>query len=255
MPTKTSITVVNWRQLSILSERYLEIVLGDRGNTFLLLIQAPIIAAFIILVWRDYESPTNSLYFVMALAAVWFGCINSCREVVKERPIFAREARVGLDPSAYLLSKFVVLTVLSLVQCLLLVFPVNLYVPLPGSPLLHYGYMVLASLGGTALGLFLSCWMSTPERAVAAVPIFLLPQILLSDQIVSHEHSSRLIKWLEHLALTTWSFDGMKEVTKTESSLFDMTEYALALVCMTAALLLVSNCIITWQARRPGGGG
>lgn len=243
--------MVNWQQLSILSERYLEITLGDRGNTLLLLIQAPIIALFIILVWKDYESPTNSLYFVMALAAVWFGTINSCREIVKERAIFAREARVGLNPSAYLLSKFLILTALGLVQCLMVVFPVNLYVALPGSPLVHFFFLVLASLGGTALGLFLSCLMTTSERAVAAVPIFLLPQILLSDQIVSHEHSSRLIKWLEHLTLTTWTYDGMKEITKSEPSLFNLTEYALALGVMTAVLLGLSNLLITWRARRP----
>ena len=237
--------------MSILSERYLEIVLGDRGNTLLLLVQAPIIAGFIILVWKDYEAPTNSLYFVMALSAVWFGCINSCREIVKEKAIFAREARVGLNPTSYLLSKFLILAGLGLLQCLMLVFPVNLYVPLPGSPLVHFFFMSLASLGGTALGLFVSCWMSTSERAVAAVPIFLLPQILLSDQIVSHEHSSKLIKWLEHMTLTTWTYDGMKEVTKTEWSVFKIFEYGGALLLMTAILLLLANLLIGWQARRP----
>jgi ABC-type multidrug transport system permease subunit len=244
--------VVNWQQLSILSERYLEIVLGDRGNTFLLLIQAPIIAFFIILVWKDYQSPTNTLYFVMALAAVWFGCINSCREIVKERAIFAREARVGLSPTSYVLSKFMILMILGMIQCLFLVFPVNLWVPLPGSTLFHYGYMVLASLGGTALGLFLSCLMTTSERAVASVPIFVLPQILLSDQIVSHEHSTKLIKWLDDLTLTSWAFDGMREVTKSEPSLFNLGEYALALSCMTVVLLALANLIVTWRARRPG---
>ncbi len=240
---------INGAQLSILAERYLDIILADRGNTFLLMIQAPIIALCIVLVWRDFDVPTNSLYFVMALSAVWFGTMNACREIVKERPILERELRVGLNLPAYVVSKFLVLAALGIFQCLLLVFFVNRSVPLPGGAIFHFATMVLASLGGTGLGLMLSSLMSTSDRAVGAVPIVLLPQILFSDQIVSHEHSTKLILWLEDLTLTKWSYEGMKQLAKTEPSWLSLFQSSLALSLMSLFFLLLCGGLLRWQLR------
>ena len=238
------------RHLGILAERYLDIVLADKGNTLLLLAQSPIIAVCIILVWRDYDNPTDSLYFVMALSAVWFGAINSCREIVKERPIFQREARVGLNVNAYVLSKLAVLALLGFIQCLLLVFLVDRYVPLPGVSILHFAYLFLASLAGTALGLAVSSLAPSSDRAVAMVPIVLLPQILFSELIVTHEHSSNTIKWLEDLTITTWTYDALKEITVTEPSLGTLIQCALALTVMT--LVLMGLCLGLVRMSRRG---
>jgi len=242
---------INWDQIGILSERYLEVFLGDRGNLALLLLQAPIIALCIVLVWKDVDTTTNSLYFVLALSAVWFGAINSCREIVKEQSIFIREARVGLQPTSYLLSKFIVLAMLGFLQCLLLVFAVNVYVPLPGPTLFHFAYMFMASLGGTALGLLLSCLMSSSDKAVGAVPIVLLPQILFSEAIMSHDHSSNLIKTLDSLTLTSWTYSGLKEVIKQDYSFFYLSEYCLALAGLTGVLLLASNLLVWRKSHQP----
>ncbi len=81
---------LNFRQSGILADRYFDILLGDLKNTLLLLFQAPIIAGLIVLVWRNVEEPTNTLYFVLVLTSIWFGCSNASRELVKERAIFFR---------------------------------------------------------------------------------------------------------------------------------------------------------------------
>ena len=240
--------MINGRHLGILAERYLDIVLADKGNTLLLLLQSPIIAVCIILVWRDYDTPTDSLYFVLALSAVWFGAINACREIVKERPIFQREARVGLDVNAYVASKLSVLALLGFIQCLLLIFMVDRWVPLPGATIVHFFFLFLASLAGTALGLAVSALAPSSDRAVAMVPIVLLPQILFSEMVVSHEHSSQTIKWLENLTITTWTYEGLKEVTATEWSLWSLAQCTLALLAMTAVLMAL--CLVLVRASR-----
>src|SRR5207237_5957528 len=67
--------------------------------------------------------------FIMAFAAVMFGCINGAREIVKEAPIYRRERTVNLGIAPYMFSKIVVLGVLCLVQSAVLVFMVNAVAP------------------------------------------------------------------------------------------------------------------------------
>lgn len=225
-----------WHETEVLSERYLEITAADAGNTLLLLLQAPFIAGCIVVVWRDVAQPTDACYFVMALTAVWFGAINACREIVKERPVFRRERMVGLDPRAYLLSKVIVLSMLGFLQCLALVVIVNRGITLSGSVVLHFITLYAASLAGSALGLCLSALVSTSERAVTGVPLLLLPQILFSSAILSHEHASDLVKRAENATITAWAYDALKRITAPEPA-YGPIIGDLAVVLLMAALL------------------
>ena len=45
----------------------------------------------------------------MAVAAVWFGCSNSAREIVSEWAVYQRERMVNLQIVPYLASKFAIL--------------------------------------------------------------------------------------------------------------------------------------------------
>lgn len=237
-------------QLNVLCERYLEIVFSDRGNTFLLLLQAPLIALFVVLTWRDVDRPTDSLYYVLALTALWFGTFNACREVVKEGPILDREARLGLQPGPYLLSKLLVLALLSFVQCLALCFLVNHSIPLGGPPFFHFGYLWLTSLGGIALGLLISCLMSNSDKAVGSVVLVLIPQMLFSEMVLSHEHASTLIKWAEDFTFLAWAFQGMKQVTKSEWSYVDLTQAGFMLTLLAACLLAGCLLLLTLRTRK-----
>jgi hypothetical protein len=236
-------------QLNVLCERYLEIVFSDRGNTFLLLVQAPLIAFFVVMTWRDVDSPTNSLYYVLALTALWFGTFNACREVVKEGPILDREARLGLQPGPYLLSKMLVLALLSFLQCMALCFLVNHYIPLGGPPVFHFVYLWLTSLGGVALGLLISCLMSNSDKAVGSVVLVLIPQMLFSEMVLSHEHAGPVMKWAEDFTFLTWAFQGMKEVTESDWSYVTLTQAAFMLSLLTAGLLLGCLFLLTLRTR------
>ncbi len=81
---------LNFRQSGILADRYFDILLGDLRNTVLLLLQSPIIAGLIVLVWRNVEQATDTMYFALALTSIWFGCTNASRAIVKKQAIFLR---------------------------------------------------------------------------------------------------------------------------------------------------------------------
>lgn len=237
-------------QLNVLCERYLEIVLADRGNTFLLLIQAPAIALFAVLNWRDVDAATNSLYYLLAFSALWFGTSNACREVVKEGAIFDREARLGVQVGPYLLSKCLVLGLLSFVQCLCLAYLVNLYVPLGGPVALHFLYLWLASLSGVCLGLLISCLMSNSDKAVGTVVLVLIPQMVFSEMVLSHEHASKLVLWLEDFSFISWTYQGLKEVTKVDYSYITLLQSASMVSLLSLVLLGSSYFLLRLRAGR-----
>lgn len=205
-------------QLTVLSERYRMCLLGDMGALFLLIAQAPFIGWLCTLVWGSVETDTPSLYFVMALSSVWFGCINACREIVKERDIVERERLLGLSCSAYILSRFVVLAILGLVQVILLQIAIEFQLSLKGNFLIESFALWGATLCGIGLGLVVSAIASTQERAVGTIPLLILPQILFSEFAIPREQFGDIVRLIELFMPVKWAYQVFTELAATETS-------------------------------------
>jgi ABC-type multidrug transport system ATPase subunit len=151
---------------------------------------------------------TYMLLFLLVITILWFGCNNAAKEIVKEEAIYGRERAVNLGILPYLASKFLILTLITAVQVLMLMLltygvmellhiVVGLPMPHPfsldseGNPLGYclaypeqFGVLVLLSMTGVALGLLLSACVATPDRANALLPYVLIPQIILGGGIM-----------------------------------------------------------------------
>lgn len=228
-------------QAELLCERYWDIWLGEPGTLALLLAQAPIIAGFIVTAWRDAKE-TPTLHLFLCLAALWIGCMNACREIVKELAMFKRERHVGLGVLPYAFSKMWVLGILDLVACVTLVAMVNYWVGLAGSKLLLAGVLWLTALAGTALGLAISALCASSDRAVGMVPLVVLPQILFTRAFLPDGHAGALSRTLENVTLLGWSYDlyGVVRTVGSEPRLSALAKDALALGGLGAALVLVT---------------
>ena len=77
------------KQYFTLTSRYFRVKLRDRVSTAILLLQAPIIALLIALVFDEPAERTPAL-FILVVAAIWLGCSNAAREIVSEQAIFKR---------------------------------------------------------------------------------------------------------------------------------------------------------------------
>src|SRR5436190_2456606 len=129
-----------------------------------------------------------TVLFIMAFSAIFFGCINAAREIVKEAPIYLRERAVNLGILPYMFSKIVVLGVLCLVQSAILVLCVSIPDPFSNSILLPpflevYITIALTSLAGLMMGLMVSALVPNTDRAMTIVPLLLIPQIIFSGTI------------------------------------------------------------------------
>jgi ABC-type multidrug transport system ATPase subunit len=185
-------------QWSTLSKRYLDIILRDRKNTGILLLQAPLITFFIVIA----SSNLSHRLFMMTLAALWFGCNNSAREICKELPLYRRERMVYLSILPYLCSKFFILSGLIMIQCLILALLV------PGDFVTAYWPLLLCGLAGISMGILVSTIVDSPDKAIALVPILLIPQVLFSGIFGELRGIQQPIG---ELMISKWSYNLMKK--------------------------------------------
>jgi ABC-type multidrug transport system ATPase subunit len=233
------------RQLRLLLSRYLRIKLGDKVGLAILLLQAPIIGGLLAAVFYDPPDAPNlwcqnyllaleralppgacqltpqrfasvrdykGALFFLTVGAIWFGTSNAAREIVSEIAIYRRERMVNLSIANYVLSKFVVLSALCVVQCTVLlgiVYPaLHLGNDQLGAFLPLLGTMVVTAMCAVALGLLLSTVVATSEAAMALTPIALIPQVVLGGLLVPMTNR----QWLRYVMAampSRWSFEGI----------------------------------------------
>ena len=70
---------------------------------------------------RGLNVSAIQMLMILVMSSVLSGTALSIREFIKERDIYERERMVGLSATAYLLSKVLVLSVISVLQSLLVV--------------------------------------------------------------------------------------------------------------------------------------
>lgn len=210
------------RQLLVLSFRYVDLLIGDPKNLFILLAQAPIIAYLMTLAARSdaivgpraNAFDAKTVLFMLSTVAVWFGIINAAREIAKEGAVYRRERLAGLGVFAYVLSKVLVLALLVAVQSAVTVAVLGSDVRFPAMGVLMEGKLelfvttALTSLAGLSLGLTISAWARTPDRAISFVPIVLIPQILFSGVLFPFDRGISTTRVLSWGTVSRWAMDA-----------------------------------------------
>lgn len=228
------------RQFDLLLDRSLEIALGEPATLLLLVAQAPLIASLIVLAWSDArETPT--LHLFLCLAALWVGCMNACREIVKERPIVMRERRVGLMVTPYVLAKLCLQSGLNVAVAVSLVGIVHHQVGLSGSRIALTIVLWLVATAGTALGLAVSAAVDTSDKAVGLVPLVVLPQILFTRFFLPGGTATGWGHRLENVTILGWGYDLFDRVR-----LFDADPHWGATFKALAALLALIGALVAF---------
>jgi ABC-type multidrug transport system ATPase subunit len=203
-----------------LVKRALRIKLADTWNTGLLLVQAPIIAALIVIVfgkqvnetpnaenWPSVAKAVSTSMFLITLAAIWFGCSNSAREIVAEWSIYRRERMVNLRISSYVLSKFIVFSLFCAIQCGIMLAIVKTGCDLKASAVTIYFALLSASIVGVAIGLSVSAIAKTSEVAIACLPILILPMVILGGVLQPVHKMNVLSQGLSFIVPSRWAFE------------------------------------------------
>ena len=186
--------------ISTMTTRYVQMLSGDLKRVLPLALQAPLLGllfAFVIPTNAfemdgQVNPATRQLLMALVLVMIWLGASNSVREIVDERDVFRREVAVGVSPSAFVMSKWFVLALVTSLQAmvLFLVATWRQNDAVPGGLMLSSGAieMMIALVGigvaSVGLGLVVSARSQDAARALGTLPIVAVTAFLLSGLVV-----------------------------------------------------------------------
>jgi ABC-type multidrug transport system ATPase subunit/pSer/pThr/pTyr-binding forkhead associated (FHA) protein len=234
------------RQLVLLMSRYWKVRIRDRAGAAIMFLQAPIIGVMLAFVFAGQKKGipfwclgalqdlaqrsgavsdgtqgnmlagmqattdnTAAMFFVV-VSAVWFGTSNAAREIVTERAIYLRERMVNLSIFNYVMSKFLILSAVCVLQCTMLLAIVFVALGFHGGAGAFLGELVnivAVSINATALGLLISTLVTSAEAAMALTPIALIPQVVLGGLMVPMT-TNPMLRPLMYVMPARWGFQG-----------------------------------------------
>ena len=225
-------------QAAILIARRLTILARDTRNLWILGLQVPIIGLLLALLFRHdvfveglpmTAGLSAQLLFLLVTVALWFGCLASAREIVKERAVMRRELAVGVRIPSYLASKGVVLGALTGVQTLTLAVIVLTLRPLHDSEtalLSVLGILILTAWAGVGMGLLVSVSVNSEDQATSFVPLLLIPQLLFGGSLMPVHQMGLAIKVLSKVVIAQWAFAGLGNAINLNGRIADDPPFA-----------------------------
>ena len=206
-------------------------VLSKLANTSYLAInflEAPVLAGLLAYVLRYYDSTADRGYtlyhnpnlpiwmFVSILVALFLGLTVSAEEILRDRKIRKREQFLHLSDTSYLLSKSLIMVIISAIQMLTFVVIGNAIIGIEWAMTPYY-WLILFSTAVFAnmLGLNISATFNNAVTIYILVPILLIPQIILSGAIVRFDRLNPDIVRLDRVPLygeamtSRWAFEAL----------------------------------------------
>lgn len=229
-----------FRQAAILVSRYARIWARDARNVLLVLVQAPLIAVLLALVFGGSSTfLPPSFFFCAAISAIWCGGTNAIREIAREWACFEREYRVGLSVGAYVVAKSAVFGLLSLAQGLL--FALCLAALFDGVSVSASTLSVLgaSSVAGALLGLCLSAWSANVGQAVSLLPLAFIPQIFFSGILLPFDRMPALGRFVSHLTISRPAFSLFKMAEFLDQDIRHSGHWIALLLLAAGSIILV----------------
>ncbi|MFE5488184.1 FHA domain-containing protein [Streptomyces sp. NPDC056527] len=184
-------------QLWTLIRRYSSVIASDKGFIGLMVILPAVLGLVSVVIPADFglAPPTppsrfngdaGTIMLILAVGMCFSGAANSVRELIKERVIYERERATGLSRSAYLMSKVIVLGVITAIQGVIIcgIGFATRELPAEGlvlPPAVELCVTIIA-LGFTSMmfGLVISSLVKTAEKTMPLLVMFAIVQVVFT---------------------------------------------------------------------------
>ncbi|MEU3877089.1 MULTISPECIES: FHA domain-containing protein [Streptomyces] len=212
-------------QLWTLMRRYVSVIASDRGFLGLMLALPAVLGGVSTLIPSDFGlgAPTKghfnqdagTIMLILAVGMCFSGAANSVRELIKERVIYERERAVGLSRTAYLMSKVIVLGLITAVQGAMICAIGFSARKLPEHGLVLKNLpavelcLVIIALGFTCMmiGLVISSLVKTTEKTMPLLVMFAIVQVVFTG-ILFKIYNSPGIEQVAWLMPARWAIAG-----------------------------------------------
>ena len=206
---------VNAVHFKALCKRYINLICANKLSLLTLILQAPVMVLVIKLScsseFNAWLAPTTM--FVISAICVIMATLNSYREVCKEREILTREINAGLDSTAYILSKFVVQTLICFLQAIVIVvgsyFIINFNITDIMVMVRYFLFTFLILVSSTCFGLFVSTILKSSESAILPILFVIISQVVFSGFVIPLNGA---MKYISYVVVSRWALGGYSHI-------------------------------------------
>ena len=270
------------KQLATLSARYLRVIASDKYYLGLLA-AIPVLVGAICYATAGklglgpgipnksglvLNPIARSTLMILILGTVFIGLSTAIQEIIKENPIRLREKSVGIRSGTYLMSKVLVLGVITTLQAMIFAAIVLFNRPLPEQGVFFSNayleiLLIISLLGLTSmcLGLVISALLSSTEQAMPILVGLTMGQVVLSGALPGKNDG--IMALLAPLSPSYWSMNSLassinliKISLNTDPDLMQRWESTLAVLRQGTlsvagmALIFLAACYIILIKRR-----
>lgn len=222
-----NLNVPGWfKQFLIYLSRDFKSKISNMQYIFLNLTEAPLLGLILSFLIR-YIAPNKGVYifyenenivpyiFMSIIVALFLGLMVSAEEIFKDRKILKKEKFLNLSRSSYLMSKVVILIVMSAIQAFLYVLVGN---TLLGVKEMYFSYWIaLFSMFVFAnmMGLNISSAFNSVVTIYILIPLLMIPQMALGGSMFSFDKLNSLIGSVGRVPIVAemmasrWSYEAM----------------------------------------------
>ncbi|MFF3455846.1 FHA domain-containing protein [Streptomyces sp. NPDC002730] len=211
-------------QLWTLIRRYSSVIASDKGFIGLMVILPAVLGLVSVVIPAKFglAPPTppskfngdaGTIMLILAVGMCFSGAANSVRELIKERVIYERERATGLARSAYLMSKVIVLGVITAIQGVIICGIGFATRDLPAEGLIMPPAveicLVVIALGFTSMmfGLVISSLVKTAEKTMPLLVMFAIVQVVFTG-ILFQVYGSPGLEQFAWLMPSRWAIAG-----------------------------------------------
>lgn len=184
-------------QLWTLMRRYISVIASDKGFLLLMVLLPAVLGVVSVVIPAEFglaepdppsrfNGKAGTIMLILAVGMCFAAAANSVRELIKERVIYERERATGLSRSAYLLSKVIVLGVITAFQGVIIcgigfstrkLPDEGLFMP----PAVEICVSIIV-LGFTSMmfGLMISALVKTAEKTMPLLVMFAIVQVVFT---------------------------------------------------------------------------
>ncbi|MFE7104693.1 FHA domain-containing protein [Streptomyces sp. NPDC057575] len=211
-------------QLWTLMRRYVSVIASDKGFMGLMVILPAVLGVVSVVIPADFglappkppsrfNGAAGTIMLILAVGMCFSGAANSVRELIKERVIYERERATGLSRSAYLMSKVIVLGVITAFQGVIICGIGFATRELPEEGLIMPPAVELCLtiivLGFTSMmfGLVISSLVKTAEKTMPLLVMFAIVQVVFTG-ILFQVFGSPGLEQFAWLMPSRWAIAG-----------------------------------------------
>ncbi|HOP03359.1 MAG TPA: ATP-binding cassette domain-containing protein [Tenuifilaceae bacterium] len=199
---KNPFKIPNWfKQLKVFVQRDVLSKLANTQYMVINMLESPLLAFLLAYIIKYYnvdvanvhgytllENSNIPVYLFMSVIVAFFvGITVSAEEIIKDRKILKRESFLNLSWSSFLMSKVVILLVLSAFQAFIFVLIGNTILEIKGMYLSYWIVLFSTWVSANMLGLLISDSFKAVVTIYILIPFIVIPQIILSGIIVKFE--------------------------------------------------------------------